>query len=145
MEKGIFLLALLSTLFMTGLIWFVQVVHYPLFAKVGPEGFALYESLHTQRTGLVVAPVMLLELLTTCLLLISRPPGISSSLAISAVVLVGIIWLSTMFLQVPLHGKLAGGSDLVAIGKLVRSNWIRTVAWTLKSGVMGWMLWESWK
>ena len=27
-----------ATLFMTGLIWFVQVVHYPLFARVGEDG-----------------------------------------------------------------------------------------------------------
>ena len=52
---------------MTGLIWFVQVVHYPLFAKVGSEAFSLYESLHTQKTGLVVGPVMLVEVLATFL------------------------------------------------------------------------------
>ncbi len=30
-----------ATLFMVGLIWFVQVVHYPLFGHVGGEGFVL--------------------------------------------------------------------------------------------------------
>ena len=35
----IVLLQLASTLAMVGLIWFVQVVHYPLFEKVGAGGF----------------------------------------------------------------------------------------------------------
>lgn len=58
---------------MTGVIWFVQVVHYPLFAKVGESAFTTYESLHTIRTGWVVAPMMILELGSTCLLLVEKP------------------------------------------------------------------------
>lgn len=30
-----------ATLFMTGLIWFVQVVHYPLFLRVGEGNFQI--------------------------------------------------------------------------------------------------------
>lgn len=40
-----------ATLWMTGLIWFVQVVHYPLFALVGSTGFAAYESAHATQIG----------------------------------------------------------------------------------------------
>ena len=46
-----------STLSMVGLIWFVQVVHYPLFARV-EQGFIAYEQIHQQRTTWVVAPLM---------------------------------------------------------------------------------------
>ena len=35
-----------ATLFMTGLIWFVQVVHYPLFAFVSGPGAAAYAARH---------------------------------------------------------------------------------------------------
>ena len=31
---------------MVGIVWFVQVFHYPLFAKVDWEGFALYSKAH---------------------------------------------------------------------------------------------------
>ena len=51
-----------ATLAMMGLIWFVQVVHYPLYAKVGPQAFAEYHALHVSRTTSVVAPLMLAEL-----------------------------------------------------------------------------------
>ena len=47
-----------ATLYMTGLIWFVQVVHYPLMARVGEDGFAEYEKHHQRLTTWVVAPPM---------------------------------------------------------------------------------------
>ena len=50
-----------ATWFMTGLIWFVQIVHYPLFAKVGALAFKEYEHDHQRKTTWVVAPVMLIE------------------------------------------------------------------------------------
>jgi len=51
-----------ATLFMVGVIWFVQIVHYPLFALVGEAAFSEYERHHARRTGWVVAIPMLLEL-----------------------------------------------------------------------------------
>lgn len=42
---------LFATAAMVGLIWFVQVVHYPLFASVGADGFTDYETAHRRRTG----------------------------------------------------------------------------------------------
>jgi hypothetical protein len=53
---------LCASLFMTGVIWFVQIVHYPLFASVGAIDFPEYERRHANRTGYVVAPVMIFEL-----------------------------------------------------------------------------------
>ena len=72
----LYLLHLASTLFMVGVIWFVQVVHYPLFAKIGTMEFPGYEQTHTSldRTGGRVP--MLLELFTALLLLRFRPPGV---------------------------------------------------------------------
>ena len=61
MLELILLLQAASTLAMVGLIWFVQIVHYPLFAQVGREGFSGYEQAHQNRTTFVVAPLMLVE------------------------------------------------------------------------------------
>ncbi len=113
---------------MTGLIWFVQVVHYPLFAAV-PEGHLRdYEIEHARRTTRVVMPVMLIELATAIGLLWSDPTPVT----ILGAILLGVIWASTAFLQVPLHGRLArtGHADLVDM--LVRSNWVRTIGWSLR-------------
>jgi hypothetical protein len=51
-----------ATLYMTGVIWFVQIVHYPLFSRVGQPGFSEYAREHVRRTGRVVAGPMLVEL-----------------------------------------------------------------------------------
>jgi len=129
------LVQIAATLMMTGIIWFVQIVHYPLFARVGPQSFAQYELEHASRTGWVVGPLMCLELGTAILLLVPalRPDFIPLSSAWLGAVLVGVIWTSTAFIQVPLHGRLAAGYDAEGIRRLVVTNWIRTLAWSLRS------------
>jgi hypothetical protein len=139
------LLNLASTLAMTGVIWFVQVVHYPLFASVGADGFARYEAVHATRTGWVVAPLMLVELATALALLASslRPDSVPDWSAWLAAGLVGAIWGSTAFLQVPIHNQLAQGFDAALVSRLVTTNWIRTIAWTLRSGIVLWWVSRS--
>ena len=61
---GVVLLHLAVTLFVVGVIWFVQVVHYPLMASVGRAESAAYVQAHTRRTAWVVGPPMLVELAT---------------------------------------------------------------------------------
>jgi hypothetical protein len=118
-----------ATLFMTGLIWFVQIVHYPLFASVGRADFAAYEREHTRRTTLVVGPVMLVEALAAIALLAARP----SPAAWSGLGLLAVIWISTAFLQVPQHNILGFGFDPAAHARLVQTNWLRTAAWTARA------------
>jgi hypothetical protein len=134
-----------STLAMTGIIWFVQIVHYPLFASVGAENFARYEALHATRTGWVVAPLMLVELATALALLWAplRPATVSAPSAWIAAALVGVIWLSTALLQVPIHSQLAQGYDPDLVSRLVATNWIRTIAWTLRSAIVLRWIWNS--
>ena len=50
----LFLAHLGSSLYMVGLIWFVQVVHYPLFDSVGDREFPSYEQRHTAECPGVV-------------------------------------------------------------------------------------------
>ncbi|MCG8583206.1 MAG: hypothetical protein MI757_00650, partial [Pirellulales bacterium] len=64
MPELILLLQLVSTLTMVGVIWFVQIVHYPLFGLVGTSDFGRYEQVHQNRTTRVVAPLMLIEAVT---------------------------------------------------------------------------------
>lgn len=120
-----------ATLFMTGLIWFVQIVHYPLFDHVGAGNFAAYEQEHTRRTGWVVVPPMLVEL-ATAILLVWRMGG---AVTWTGLVLLALIWLSTFGWQVPAHERLETGFDAPTYRWLVLSNWVRTVAWSVR----GWL------
>jgi hypothetical protein len=125
-----------ATLFMVGAIWFVQVVHYPLFARVGRPGYSAYSIRHTRLTGLVVGPPMLLEAGTAIALVVWTPPGISDSLVWTGLLLVAGIWLSTALLQAPRHTTLGRGFDPAAHRFLVTSNWLRTVLWSLRGLVV---------
>lgn len=140
--KGIFALHLLVTLLLTGVIWLVQLVHYPLFAQVGESSFTTYESLHRQAIGPLVAPLMLMELGTAALLLLWRPESIHPAWFWVGLVLVIVIWLNTFFQAVPLHAKLDQGYNREIIQQLVNVNWIRTLAWTLRSGILMWMVYR---
>ncbi len=137
--KLILLLHLATTLFMTGVIWFVQVVHYPLFSRVGSETFPTYESLHATLTTLVVFPAMMLELLSAGILIVSEKED--WRLWIGALLL-GVIWISTAFVQVPKHNQLSAGFNAVVHASLVATNWIRTVAWSLRSVLLLWIVSE---
>jgi hypothetical protein len=122
---------------MTGIIWFVQVVHYPLFASAGTESFPAYELRHAKRTGRVVGPLMCLEAVTALAIAWIIP---RSMLAWTGLGLLLIIWLSTFLLQVPLHRRLSLGFDDASHRALVRSNWIRTLAWTARGVLCLWMI-----
>ena len=131
----ILLIQILATAMMTGIIWFVQIVHYPLFTKIPKEGFTRYEQAHTVRTGWVVAPLMVLELGTALLLLFYRPLS-TSPIYLAALGCLILIWLSTFLVQVPLHGVLEKQSDHRAMLLLDRTNWIRTILWSLRLGLL---------
>lgn len=136
----VLLLHAVATLFMVGLIWFVQIVHYPMFADLGSELFAAYEKRHSKMTTFVVGPPMLLELATVMALLKLAPQGTMSGLAWAGAACLGLIWFSTAFLQVPMHAKLESGFDPDAHSFLVNTNWIRTILWTLRGGIAVLML-----
>ncbi len=130
-----FSLQMLATLAMFGLIWFVQIVHYPLFLAVSAQQFPAYEAAHANRTTYVVAPLMFLELATSAALLLPglRQPGISAAGAWAGATLVGVIWLSTAFVQSPLHNRLHIAYSAELIHQLVATNWIRTAAWSARA------------
>ena len=129
-----------ATLYMTGLIWFVQVVHYPLMAKVGNEGYRDYQIAHERLTTWAVGPPMLVELACALWLAVAPPPGVAPWLAYTGLALVAVLWLSTAFLQVPRHRELEQGFNAAAHRRLVQSNRLRTAAWSLRSAIALWMI-----
>jgi len=53
--------------------------------------------------------------------------------AFVGLLLVGLIWGSTFTMQVPLHAQLSSGFEATAHRNLLATNWVRTVAWTLRA------------
>lgn len=126
---------LVATLFLTGLIWFVQVVHYPLMAAVGPERFVAYEERHRNLTAAVVGLPMAVEGVCTVWLFLSPPEGLGRAVPFVGGLLLAIVLGSTVWLQVPMHERLSRGFDDAAARRLVNTNWVRTVGWTARGAI----------
>ncbi|NNJ25635.1 hypothetical protein [Alienimonas chondri] len=124
-----------ATLPLVGLIWTVQIVHYPLFDGVGAEGFAEYERRHTLRITWIVAPLMLVELAVSGWLAWRIPEGVPAWQCYAGAAMTAGIWLSTYFLQVPRHSELAAGFAPAAHAALVATNWIRTALWSARGAL----------
>lgn len=141
MKDLLFLIHIGATLFLGGLIWTIQIVHYPLFANVGESGYAAYQTSHMSRITYVVAPVMFAELLTAIYFAFAGYAPIDAKYFWFGLALVGLIWLSTLFIQSPIHGRLAENFNPDSVNKLVLTNWIRTVLWTFRGVLVLWLIW----
>lgn len=139
---AVFVLSVLATWYLVGLIWMVQVVHYNMFDRVGSEQFAQYEADHNRLITPIVGIPMLVEIVTASLLLVSSPIGFPRWAAVVSVVLIVLIWLSTALIQVPCHNQLMSGFDASVYKKLVTTNWIRTVLWTARGLLVGYFLFQ---
>ncbi len=131
-----------ATLYLTGVIWLIQLVQYPFFARVGTENFQKYHAAHTFWITPVVAPMMIVELITSILLIFYPPQNIDPKLIWGGLILTLAVWFSTVFLQIPMHERLALGFETEAHQFLVNSNWIRTMTWSLRSFLGFYFIWK---
>ncbi len=135
-----FLLHVASSLSMVGLIWFVQIVHYPLMGRVGRQEFCQYEIDHNRLTSRVVLPLMITELLSAVALLWFRPDAIGIIAVWIGLALVVSIWVVTFTVQVPQHASLVTCFDDAVHRRLVSGNWYRTIVWTIRGVIVLWMI-----
>lgn len=135
----IFFLHLAATLFMMGVIWFVQLVHYPLLREIDGYRESAYEFTHLRRATWVFAPPMVLETATAVWLFWKEPDFMRIELHWLGLALLAVIWLVTLF-QATKHQILASAFDEDTHRKLVRSNLLRSVAWSLRAGLVLYIL-----
>lgn len=127
--------ALASTLFMTGLVWFCQVVQYPLLATVSRE----YQRAHMVRTLPLVTIPMIVEMASALALVVAPTRNAAAAPAV-ALALVVLIWAATLRWVAPRHFALARAFSAAEHAALVRANWIRTLAWSARAALLVWML-----
>lgn len=129
-----------ATWFMVGLIWVIQIVHYPLFRHVGEGSFVGFEREHTRRMGAVLAVPAITEIVTAAALVFVRPDDLPLWMVLVAGAVLAAIWIMTGLVQAPLHGRLSGGYSAELIDRLVSSNWWRTIAWSIRGVLVALML-----
>ena len=120
---------------MFGVIWMVQVVHYPLMRFVSGEQFARFETAHRMRISWVVGPLMAVEGVSVLAFLFAPPAGLPWWLPWAGAGAEAIAIGTTVFVSAPLHEKLNAHFDPATLNRLVATNWIRTIAWTCRAGL----------
>ncbi|MAX09721.1 MAG: hypothetical protein CMG13_02535 [Candidatus Marinimicrobia bacterium] len=111
-----------------GIILVTQIVSYPLLLVVKESNFRNYHTIYTKRISIVVLPLMLSELFITTYILIFDP----NPNHVFAALMLLFIWLSTFFIQVPIHNIISKSKSTKLIKKLIISNWLRTSLWIIK-------------
>jgi len=123
---------------MVGVIWVIQLVHYPSFRFTDREKYVSFQIFHMRNISFIVVPVMILEFLSG-LLLVLYHSNHESLLRISFILLL-IIWLVTALFFAQIHQKLSKGYDETLVRKLVSFNWIRTLLWTIRTIIITYCL-----
>ena len=121
---------LIFTSIMTGVIWVIQIVHYPSFHFIEKELYTAFQKFHMNKISIIVIPIMLAELITGMMLFLDKSSK-SPFLIISFVILV-LIWLITGVFFSKAHNELMMGYQELVVNQLVVMNWIRTLLWTLR-------------
>lgn len=116
---------------MVGVIWTVQLLQYPLMARVPADGFIGFEQAHQRRITAVLALFAPLEIVTAVAVAFAVPE-VPRWLSFGAGAVLAAVWVATAAFYGPLHGRLSTGFDPALHRLLVRANWVRTVAWTLR-------------
>ncbi|MFZ1730776.1 MAG: hypothetical protein WBQ23_02715 [Bacteroidota bacterium] len=136
LDDVFFLVQIFCTFAMTGIIWFVQIVHYPLMRKVGKGRFSRYAQMHFVLTAFVVGPLMFLEAAAVVFGLLHSTPWITTDAARLGAVLLLIIWVATFALHIPQHRKLEREFEAKAYRRLLFGNWVRCYAWSFRSIIL---------
>lgn len=112
---------------MAVLIWLVQLIIYPSFRTQEQDGFRRWHRGYTRTIGFIVGPLIAAQILLHGKDLWAGVTAIS----IAQVALIAIALVVTVTLSVPCHHALSSrGKDSGIIDRLVRTNWLRTLAWT---------------
>lgn len=129
MEKTIFAIYLFSAVYCAGSMTVLQLQHFALYPKVGQEAFKDYVVANNKAAFLPAIIPALLVFITTAILLLTRPPFMALPTVLISFALNLINLASSFMWQARLHSELAGiGYDEPLIQRLIRTNWIRTIA-----------------
>ena len=120
---------------MFGVIWMVQIVHYPLMRYVSGPEFARFETAHRVRISWVVGPLMAIEGVCVLAFLFAPPTGLPGWLPWAGAVAEAVAIGTTVFVSAPLHERLNTHFDPATLDRLIATNWIRAAAWTIRAAL----------
>ena len=128
----LFVIHLVSTSFMVGVIWIVQLVHYPTFLFIDEQKSYDFQKFHMSRISYIVMPAMTTELFSGIYIYIYSNMAIDSNLFLLALTILIINWIITALVFVEMHNKLLINYKIEIISLLVKWNWLRTLLWSVR-------------
>ena len=115
----IFLLNLVLSFIAVGLIWTIQLVHYPSMKFIPKERFVEYHNFHSMRISILAMPLMFAELVTSLMLFYQNFNNTIQTIFLANLIIIVLIWLSTFLIQVPLHNALSKEKYTEKLSKLM--------------------------
>ena len=114
--------------YLVSLVFMTQFITYPTFLDIDKDKFSEYHRKYVNNISFIVAPVMLIELLTLSLIAYFS----SEFLIIKSLILLLVIWLTTFFIMIPSHNRISKSFNKKEIISLINYNWVRTILWSFK-------------
>jgi hypothetical protein len=137
----IFLGYLATSGYNAGVLWAMQLMHYPLYTLVGEGDFVRYISANNQRAVPTAIIPAVLNIIFSGLLLWRRPGAVPQAGAVVALALSLGVLAASLAWQAGIHTKLAhDGKSPRLIRQLVSTNWVRTALDTLQLLLALWMV-----
>lgn len=131
---------LCASVFMTGIIWFIQFVQYPLLNHISSFDFSCYFKKYISRISWIIYSVMIFEIFFA--LWLSFMP-LQSKLQIPVLItyiLLALASLNTFLIQTPLNQKLQIGFDKTLLSKILFYNRIRLFSCALRTMILCWII-----
>ena len=123
-------ISLFTNLIMVGVSLITQFVTYPSFKLIKSSIFSEFHKSYTNKMVFIVAPVMILELISS-LLLVTFDMN-DNNTGIVLLITLMLIWFLTFFTIVPIHNKLSVNYNKDLNQKLIKYNGLRTILWIIK-------------
>lgn len=123
-------ISLFSNLIMVGVSLITHFVTYPSFKLIKSSLFSEFHKSYTNKMLFIVAPVMILELISSLFLVIFDVSDNNTEIGLLISLL--LIWFLTFFIIVPIHNKLTVNYNKDLNQKLIKFNGLRTIFWIIK-------------
>ncbi len=119
---------------MTAVIWLVQVLIYPNFRLISETDFKKFHKQHCDRIALIVAPMMiqpfaLVMIYYTGKLTGDFTNGFNTEWKFHTAA-ISLIYATTAVFSARQHTILSRGKDKLTINRLILWNWPRTLLWS---------------
>ena len=131
-DSSVFILHLVSTSIMVGVIWIIQLVHYPTFLFIDKQKYMKFQEFHMSRVSYIVMPTMIAELFSGIYILLYNNILMVNTFFLLASFSLFLNWVITALVFVKIHNGLLIKYEKKIILLLVKLNWLRTILWSLR-------------